>query len=175
MADLDFIEEIRIAQFWRKQLGEYEYVNHNPDDLRRWYVAMETRGPDEIRDYLIERTGRHPPAMITGIVGIAPHPPREIVDLWLKSHDKINTAPLWYGGCAFLLACTMLGTNLVGCSNLRSLNNVANNPPAAATIQPGFPQNAPPAASTAPANLPVPAHQASPPTGSLGPGQSQQP
>ena len=102
-SDVDFIEEIRIAQFWRKQLGEYEYVYYNPDDLRRWYIALETRGPQEIREYLIERTGRHPMGEVTGIVAVAPHPSRKIIDLWLESYNKMHTRPYWVALVAFLI------------------------------------------------------------------------
>jgi hypothetical protein len=167
MADLDFITEIRIAQFWRKQLGEYEYVNRNPDDLRRWYVALETRGPEEIRDYLIERTGRHPPGQITGIVAEAPHPTREIVELWLASHNKPRTAPLWYGMAAFLIASLLITTNIVGCQNLKNLNTLATNPPAPPQLQPAQGGTAPQALSTVPVQLPAPANRASPPTGNI--------
>ncbi len=102
--EVDFIEEIHIAQFWRKHLGEYEYVYFNPDDLRRWYIALETRGPQDIRELLIERTGRYPMGEITGIVAVAPHPSRRVIDLWLEFHSKIHTRPTgslsWRSWCS---------------------------------------------------------------------------
>jgi hypothetical protein len=129
MANVDFIEEIRIAQFWRKQLGEYEYVDYNPDDLRRWYVALETRGPDDIRDYLAERESRYPMQVVLGIVSSAPHPPRPIVDLWLQSHTQTSTRPFWAAGAAFVLLAVLVAPNIQGCQNLKQFNPLGPTPP----------------------------------------------
>ena len=164
---VDFIEEIRIAQFWRKQLGEYEYVYYNPDDLRRWYVAMETRGPQEIRDYLIERTGRHPMGEVTGIVSVAPHPPRHIIDLWLESYNKVHTRPYWIALVAFLVVVYYTMANLAGVQSLPGKTHFQLHPPVVGGLPP--PVGATPlpgVSSTVPANLPAPASAASPPTGS---------
>jgi hypothetical protein len=166
MADLDFIEEIRVAQYWRKQLGEIEYVKRDPDDLRRWYAALETRGPDEVRAYLIERSGRHPLGHVTGIVAKAPHPPREIIDLWLASHDKARTAPYWVGAAAFLLVCMVVGPNVSGCQRLRPFKLFPNGAPPQASLAPGSLTGAPPTQSTGPSQFPLPANVASPAAGS---------
>jgi hypothetical protein len=166
MSDLDFIEEIRIAQFWRKQLGELEYVQRDPEDLRRWYVALETRGPDEIRDYLIERTGRYPAGQVVGIVSKAPHPPREIIDLWLASHDKTHTMPYWVGLAAFVVACMLIGPNMAGCQNLPDRSLFAVTSPPHAVLAPGQAMNAPQTQATSPTNFPAPANTASPMAGS---------
>lgn len=167
MPDVDFIEEIRIAQYWRKQLGEYEYVYYNPDDLRRWFIALENRGPQEIRDYLNERAGRHPEGMVTGIVSVAPHPPRAIVDLWLSSHDRTRTSSYWIAMAIFTTFCFVAIPYLHGCATLQNVNRVATRPPQMSPpLQPG--QFGPP--PNAPATLPNPGppptvSTASPPTG----------
>jgi hypothetical protein len=125
---LDFIADIRIAQFWREKLGDTEYGTFDPADLRRWYEAMELRGPDEIRDYVNQRTGRYPSAPVTGIVFVAPHPPVYIVDTWLHSHDKVHTGPAYVGLAAFLILSFFGMTRLNGCANIKTPNLIANIP-----------------------------------------------
>ena len=160
--EVDFIEEIRIAQFWRKQLGEYEYVAHNPDDLRRWYIALETRGPQEIRDYLIERTGRYPMGQVTGIVATAPHPPRPIIDLWLESYNKTRTRHYWLGVVAFLVFVYFSMTNLSTFQSLPWQTKFQMNPPPTGAKPPPVGNSpVPGSASTQPASLPPPASAAS--------------
>ncbi len=170
MSDLDFIEEIRIAQYWRKQLGEIEYVKRDPDDLHRWYVALETRGPEDIRAYLEERTGRYPAGQVTGIVSKAPHPTREVIDLWLASHDKTSTGPYWAALGAFLIACLLIGPNVSGCQNLHSIAQFATTAPPATKIQAASLTGAPVTQSSVPGSFPLPANAASPVAGT----QSQQ-
>ncbi len=153
MAGVDFIEEIRIAQFWRQQLGEYEYVYYNPDDLRRWFIAMELRGPDEVRDYLNERTSRYPSGPVTGLVAQAPHPPLAIVQLWLESHRAPKTASYWMGLGLFLLVCYVFVPQLYSCTQLRDIDRYATHPPQLnAPLQAGAPA---PAVPQAPATMPV--------------------
>jgi hypothetical protein len=172
MSDLDFIEEIRIAQFWRKQMGELEYVKRDPEDLHRWYVALETRGPDDIRDYLNERAGRYPAGQVTGIVAKAPHPTREVIDLWLASHDRTSKAPYWTGAAAFLLICALVGPNISSCQNLHSIAPFAKTAPPQAVLAPG--QNIPAQTqSTLPGSFPAPANVASPVAGSQNPQAGQ--
>jgi hypothetical protein len=164
MPDVDFIEEIHIAQYWRKQLGEYEYVYYNPDDLRRWYIALETRGPEEIRSYLNERDSRFPRSVVTGVVAGAPHPPLSIVELWLSSHDTPHTRSYWIALAAFGLATYLFTTNLQGCTTLVDVNKLVTNPPQmTAPIQAGSPAPAPPPLSTLPNPGTPPANVASPP------------
>ena len=169
MSGLDFIEDIRIAQFWRKILGEIEYVTlYDPDDLRRWYKALEIRGPQEIRDFLVERTGRHPTGAVTGIVALAPHPPRKIIDLWLESHDHVRTRPFWLAFAGFVVLAYYVMTILSGFEHLPSQTRFQLNPPIVGGPPPPVPQAPlPSVASTRPANLPAPASVASPPTGSM--------
>jgi hypothetical protein len=163
MANVDFIEEIRIAQYWRRQLGEIEYVYYNPDDLRRWYIALENRGPDEIKAYISERSGRFPMSELRGLVSEAPHPPMPIVDLWLRSHDKLKTGPYWTALLTLLVASVIVGSNIQGCQNLKSLDYLAQHPvtmgipmlkdpiPAAPVAGSSFP-NLPPAPAPPPIN-----------------------
>ena len=166
-SDVDFIEEIRIAQFWRKQLGEYEYVYYNPDDLRRWYIALETRGPQDIRDYLIERTGRYPIGEVTGIVAVAPHPSRKIIDLWLESYNKVHTRSYWLAFVVFLIVAYLGMTNLLGVQNLPRQSPFQMSPPLIGGPPPPVGSTPiPTVGSTQPANLPAPASVASPPAGS---------
>ena len=163
MADVDFVEEIHIAAYWRRQLGEYEYVGYNADDLRRWYIAMETRGPQEITDYLIERLGRYPRDVVTGIVATAPHPPLTIVELWLASHRKVRTRSYWIALATFLLASVLVGENLQGCASLIDPNRHNTNPVQMnQPLQPGTPGPLPSAMSTLPNPGIPPANTASP-------------
>ena len=165
MSGVDFIEEIRIAQFWRQQLGEYEYVYYNPDDLRRWFIALELRGPDEVRQYLTERTGRYPPGQVTGIVSQAPHPPLPIVELWLASHNAARTGSWWMALGLFVLVCYIFIPQLHSCTQLYNVDRYATHPPTmGAPLQAGAPA---PVVPQAPATMPVqappgPASTASP-------------
>ena len=168
MPDVDFVEEIRIAAFWRKQLGEYEYVGYNAEDLRRWYIAMETRGPADIADFLIERSGRFPRNAIAGIVAVAPHPPLYIVELWLASHRQVSLRSYWIALATFCVASILVGENLQGCAQLRDLNRLDTHPPQMTPpVQAGSAGPPPPAAATLPNPGIPPANTASPPaTGS---------
>ena len=163
MADVDFVEEIRIAAYWRRQLGEYEYVGYNADDLRRWYIAMETRGPEEMSDYLTERSARFPKQVVTGIVATAPHPPLSIVEMWIASHKKVRTQPYWLALATFFVASVLVGENLQGCASLRDPNRLDTNPAQInAPIQAGPAASPPTAASTLPNPGIPPANTASP-------------
>lgn len=160
---LAFIEEIRVAEFWRKQLGELEYSQRDPDDLFRWYQAMELRGPDEIRAYLNERMGRTTGGMVTGIVATAPHPTRDIIDIWLSTHDKARPAPYVYAFVAFLLTCLVVMPTINGCQNLQPPNPPSAWLPQSATLTTGQLNGSPQALSTLPSSPPqAPAALASP-------------
>ena len=118
-ADGDAIEEIRIARFWQNALGDFEYVYHNPDDLRRWYKALEVRGPAEIRDHITARDGRSPTHALQGLAP-APHPPMWIVELWLDSHESRHRLfPFWIGSAGFVLLCLLVGNTMNGCTQLQ--------------------------------------------------------
>jgi hypothetical protein len=175
MPDLDFREEIRIAQYWRKQMGDLEYVKYDPGDLRRWYEALENRGPEEISAYLIERDGRHVFAEITGIVAKAPHPTREVIDIWLASHRKTRTAPYWIGTGVFLVLCLLIGPNISSCQHLHQISIFPNGAPPQAQLKPGQVTGAPPTQATAPAQFPLPANQASPVAGTRNQPSNQPP
>jgi hypothetical protein len=153
---LAFIEEIRVAEYWRKQLGELEYSQRDPDDLFRWYQAMELRGPDEIRAYVNERAGRTTGGMVTGIVATAPHPTRDIIDLWLSTHDKVRPAPYVYSFVAFLLACLVVMPNINGCQTLRQPNPPSAWLPQSATLTAGQINGSPQPLSTLPSSPPQP-------------------
>ncbi len=170
--ELKFVKEIRIAQFWRRELGDDAYNLRDPDDLVRWYDAFELRGPEEIRAYLHERTGRHPDWPVTGIVARAPHPTREIVEMWLATHNKVRTGPYWYGFTAFVIGSFFLVTNLNGCQNATSWNQPVNWLPQPATIMAGTSNGAPAALATfptygPPAPIAVAAPTASPSAASI--------
>ncbi len=163
MSEVGFVLEIRIDQFWRKHLGDHEYMRCNPDDLRRWYTAMEQRGPLEIRDYLNERASRYPRAQVTGIVATAPHPPREIVQVWLESHDKVHTGPYWAAGAALLVLVWLCATNLASFDRLKPINKLQMHPPQIGALPPnGAPTSpgAPLPNATLPQTLPLPANTA---------------
>ncbi len=153
---LAFLREIRVAEFWRIQLGELEYSQRNPDDLYRWYVAMELRGPDEIRAYVEERMGRYPTIPVTGIVSSAPHPTRDIIDIWLASHDKVRTGHYWTGAVAMLVACIFVLPTLHGCQDVQNPNLPQYWLPPAATLMPGPLNGAPPPTATMPISPPPP-------------------
>jgi len=166
MADgLEFIKEIQIEQYWRKHLGEFEYLRYNPDDLRRWYDALELRGPLDIRDYLIERNGRHTLGAMTGIVAAAPHPPRDVVQIWLESHtEKVHTRQYWLAAAAFLLFSIFVGENMQGCSNLKQMSRFDLNPPKDMPL-PQRTGPSPTTQATSPTPLPPPAQTAAKPGG----------
>ena len=160
---VDFHTEIHVAQFWRDHLGNDVYARFDADDLLRWYMAMEVRGADDLHHYLDERAGRHPMGAVTGIVAQAPHPPLDIVELWLKAHHKPNHFSYWGGlaGAGFCLYLVM--TNLQSCINLSPVSYLASHPvvlggPLHAASQ----QSAPAAAATLPASGTPPASAASP-------------
>ncbi len=173
----DFIEEIRIAQFWRKHLGDADYVDFNPQDLRRWYEALENRGPEEIRAYLIERTGRHPMGQITGIVSAAPHPPLRIINVWLEARNKVRTGPYWLAGLVFFIFTYYAATTLSGYMHLKTATALQMNPPQIGQPGPGIqtPAGPVPAGSTLPTQPPptppTPSSSPSSPGHSAGPAQ----
>ena len=174
MSDVDFIEKIHIAAYWRKQLGEYEYVNHNPDDLLRWFIALETRGADNIRAHLTERAGRYPESVVRGVVDTAPHPPLAIVELWLASRERISLLPYWTGAAAFCLFGYLVATNLQGCATLVNPNSLATSPPQmnAPVLTGGF-SPMPAAPSTLPSQTTAPANAAASPSTSTSGGPAQ--
>jgi hypothetical protein len=161
--DLLFIREINVAQFWRKHLGELEYTARDPDDLFRWYEAMEMRGPEEIRAHLEERTCRYPQLTVTGIVSRGPHPPLDIVELWLATHDKVRTASPWFGLTALLLLSAVVVPQFSGCQTVLPWQQRAAWIPQAATLVAGQ-VVVPQALSTMPSHGPAPPINVASPT-----------
>ena len=154
----DLHHEIKIAQFWRSVIGEFEYVNYDPADLFRWYEALETRGPDEIRAYLNERAAKYPMSHLLGLVSMPPHPPMNVVMLWLEAREqRFRSGPIWLGVGSFLTLCLLLSTGFIGCENLKSHNILATNPGQVSTplMQPTSGQ-APTTAATMPVATPQP-------------------
>jgi hypothetical protein len=150
---LGFIRAIKIEQFWRAQLGDTGYSAYDPADLRRWYEAMDMRGPEEIGAFVVERAGRYPAGPVTGIVTAAPHPPAFVVDLWLRSQDRVHTGSVWLGMAAFLLF-ALLTANWLSGFGAYKWPNFANNIPQPATLVTGQLYGAPTAAATAPQYAP---------------------
>jgi hypothetical protein len=150
--DFTLHEEIRVARFWREIIGQYEYGNYDPDDLYRWYKALETRGPQDIRATINERATKYPVPRFLGLVSKPPHPPTELVMLWLETHElKTRTGPLWLGLGGFLMLSFLLGMGMQGCQHLHNLNQLALNPG-----QPAPPLLAPPAGTPPPATATLP-------------------
>jgi hypothetical protein len=129
-SERDVREEIRIALFWRALIGDYEYIKFNPDDLLRWYDALELRGPEEIRIVIDERYSTRPVNAVLGIVTAAPHPPTWLVRDWLSVHEqKVRTGGYWLGAAAFVAMSFMVGPMLYGCTQLKPMNPYVMNPP----------------------------------------------
>lgn len=162
----DYLNEIKIAGFWRRVLGEMEYVDHDADDLKRWYEALEQRGAADIRETLIERASRHPVAHFQGL-GAAPHPSMKLVELWLSTHEEApRTTPVWIGIGGFAIVAFFIGTGFSGCQSLRNINPLVNNPQTInGPIQPEQGFVPPPATSTLPQTLPPPSQNQVPASG----------
>jgi hypothetical protein len=126
----DIRSEVKIALFWRHLIGDFEYVKFNPDDMLRWYDALELRGPVEIRDLLTERYGTRPAATIQGVVAEAPHPPSWLVREWLQYYEqKVKTGGLWMATGAFVLSSFVAFPLLYGCTQLHPLSPYVMRPP----------------------------------------------
>ena len=129
-------KEIKIAIFWRKLIGDFEYVKFNPDDVLRWHIALEMRGAEEIRNLMVERyTAQARRAPVLGLVGEGPHPPSWMVREWLST--KQPKFPMWRGLgllIGFIVLTGLLFPTLHGCQNLQPMNPLVLNP---AVIRPG--------------------------------------
>ncbi len=137
---LFFRTEIRILQFWRNLLGEREFRKYDNDDLVRWYLALETAGPLDIREKLIERRASRPMSVMLGIVGAAPHPPTALIEQWLETEEtKVHSSTLWYTVAVFLILTFMLGLIFSSCSLDYTVNPLALNPQPTAPELPNAP------------------------------------
>jgi hypothetical protein len=142
----DVREEVRVAIFWRALIGDYEYVKYDPEDMLRWYDALDLRGPEEIRVLMNERYATRPVSEVLGIVAKAPHPPTWLVREWLAHHEqKVRTGHLWMATGSFLLASFLIAPFMYGCSALTPVNMYVMNPPTGNTppaYEPQAPQTA---------------------------------
>ena len=167
-SDRDVREEVGISLFWRELIGDYEYGRYNPDDMLRWYDALELRGPEEIRDLVNERYSGRPMSAVLGIVSGAPHPPIWLVREWLAHYEnKVSTGAYWMAAAGFVLLCFMIGPLVSGMLRLTPLSTYYLDPPFAGpqvSQVPVTPQgsmslsatsNAPPAVATAGATGPT--------------------
>jgi len=128
--DIDVRTQMRIALFWRGLIGDSEYIKFNPEDLLRWYMALELLGPVDIRDVLTERYSTRPVPSMLGIVSKAPHPPLWIVREWLQFHEqKVSTGGYWWAAVSFPVLCLITMPFLHGCIGLTPINPLAMNPP----------------------------------------------
>jgi hypothetical protein len=150
--NVDVRYEIKVALFWRKLIGDSEYVRHDAKDLFRWYEALELAGPDDIRELFHRRqTSSRPMPYVQGLVGRAPHPPAHLVRAWLEQYEtEVHTAPYWYGLAVFTTLTFMTGIYLNGLQNLQPLNPLLMNPPQAQSVVMQYPT--PPPVSP---NMPV--------------------
>jgi len=129
--DVDVRTDMRIALFWRALIGDFEYIRYNPEDMLRWYLALELRGPQEIRDLVIERYTTRPMPVILGVVAKAPHPPTQLVREWLSYHDQqVKVGAYWFAPVGFCLLSGLLFPFFYGCQNLQPMNPLIMNPPA---------------------------------------------
>jgi hypothetical protein len=128
--DIDVRTEMFIALFWRGLIGDMEYVRFDPEDMLRWYFALELRGPIEIRELLTERYSSRPMNVIQGVVSESPHPPAWLVREWLARHEEnIRTGRYWWAAAGFLTMCLMVFPTLHSCINLQPMNPLVMNPP----------------------------------------------
>jgi hypothetical protein len=128
--DVDIRTEMRIALFWRGLIGDLEYIRYRPEDMLRWYMALELRGPEEIRDLVTERYTSRPMPEILGVVNKAPHPPSRLVREWLAYHEhKVRTGVYWFAPLAFCVLCGLVFPTVYTCQNLRPMNPLVMNPP----------------------------------------------
>ena len=129
--NVDVRYEIKVALFWRKLIGDAEYVRHEAKDLFRWYEALELAGPDDIRElYYLRRTSSRPMPYMQGLVDRAPHPPVELVRVWLEQYEtQIHTAPYWYGLAVFTTLAFMAGIYINGLQSLKPLSPLLMSPP----------------------------------------------
>jgi hypothetical protein len=129
--NIDVRHEIKVALFWRKVIGDAEYLRYEPKDLFRWYEALELAGPDDIRDlYHRRRTSSRLMPYMQGLVDRAPHPPADLVRAWLEQYEtKVYTAPYWYGLAVFTTLSFMAGIYLNGLQSLQPLSPLLMKPP----------------------------------------------
>jgi hypothetical protein len=143
-SDIDVRTEMRVALFWRALIGDFEYIRYSPDDMLRWYIALELRGPEEIRELVSERYSSRPMPVIHGVVSKAPHPPTQLVRDWLAYHEQqVRVGAYWWAPIGFCVLCGLVFPFFYGCQNLQPVNPLVMNPPATGPQAPNSAQNTP--------------------------------
>lgn len=130
--DIDIRTEMRIALWWRSLIGDYEYAAFDPDVMLDYYMALELRGPEEIRALVTERYMGRPTKAVLGIMTKAPHPPLWLVLKWLEHHEeKIHTGSSvgWGLAGSFVVLSFIFMTNLHSCVDMQTSNPLAMSPP----------------------------------------------
>ncbi len=160
-SDRDIREEVGISLFWRELIGDYEYGRFNPEDMIRWYDALQLRGPDEIRDLINERYTGRPGTVVRGVVAGAPHPPIWLVREWLALYEnKVRTGGYWMAAAAFVVFCGLFVPFIAGTTRLTPLSTYVMHPPFGGpqTFQPNGPASGPvlSATNTVPPAVSVP-------------------
>jgi hypothetical protein len=126
----DIRHEMRVALYWRALIGDGEYVKFDPDDMLRWYEALELRGPDEIRALRNERYRTTQTGGMLGIVSKAPHPPVWLVNQWIEQDEhQVHTLGYWGMSFAFVVVSFLIFGNLQGCVALQPMNPLWMHPP----------------------------------------------
>ena len=129
-SDRDIREEVGISLFWRELIGDYEYGRFNPDDMLRWYDALQLRGPEEIRELIDERYHGRPVSTVLGIVSRAPHPPIWLVREWLALYEnKVRTRPYWLAAFVVVGLCFIFFPMLHGVQDLTPISPYYLHPP----------------------------------------------
>jgi hypothetical protein len=150
-------KEIKIAIFWRKLIGDLEYVKFDPDNVLRWHLAMDMRGDEDIRALMLERyqtVARRAPVL--GIVGESPHPPAWIVREWLKTREpKFPKWRIFSLSFGFVVVMALLLPVMSGTQYIKPMNTMVLNPP---IVQPNvmLPQGSQFSVGYSPATTPVP-------------------
>jgi hypothetical protein len=123
--------EIRVALFWRRVIGDNEYIRFDPADMLRWYDAMDLRDPIEIEEMMNERfstVGSRTP--IVGIVSTEPHPPAWLVRTWQEEQvPKFRKSVLVNTYTAWLICSLITGSFVYGCQHLQPYNIAVWRPP----------------------------------------------
>ena len=124
-------KEIKIAIYWRQLIGDFEYVKFNPDDMLRWYLAMDLRGADEIRGLITERYENEARRVtVAGVVGQAPHPPVWLVREWLKTREpKFPKWRIFSASVGLVIVVGIVVPTMHGCEGLKPMNPLVYNPP----------------------------------------------
>jgi hypothetical protein len=116
--------EINVALFWRRVIGDDEYIKFDPADMLRWHDAMDLRDPFEIKELMDERfitVGKRTP--IVGIVDTSPHPPAWLVRAWQEEQvPKFRKSVLVNGYTAWLICSLITGSFVYGCQHLQPYN-----------------------------------------------------